>query len=207
MRHYEIVLLVHPDQSEQVPGMLARYQELVGAESGRVHRVEDWGRRRLAYMINNVHKAHYLLLNIECSQEALRELEKNFKFNDSILRHLVIRRDQAISEPSAMARAKAEEDRIEAEKQAARSKSERGEKPQAQSAKPAEDAGAQKEEKAEKTEATGAAPVQSEPVESEPELEPEPESDPQPAAETEPQPVAEPEPAEPAEPAEQPETT
>ncbi len=192
MRHYEIVLLVHPDQSEQVPGMLARYQELVGAESGRVHRVEDWGRRRLAYMINNVHKAHYLLLNIECSQEALRELEKNFKFNDSILRNLVIRRDQAISEPSAMARAKAEEDRIEAEKQASRNKSERGEKPQAQRAKPAEDAGAKKEEKAEKTEATGAAPVQSEPVEPEPEPRPaEPEPEPEPT---------------PAEPAEQPET-
>ncbi len=119
MRHYEIVLLVHPDQSEQVPAMLGRYRDMVTAEKGLVHRVEDWGRRRLAYMINGVHKAHYAMLNIECGLNALRELERNFKFNDSIVRSLVLRRAHAISEQSILAKAKAEEERIEAEKRAA----------------------------------------------------------------------------------------
>ena len=119
MRHYEIVFLVHPDQSEQVPAMIDRYKEMVTADSGQVHRVEDWGRRRLAYMINDVHKAHYVLLNIESSLDVLREIEKNFKFNDAVLRHLVIRRDEALTDESPMAKAKAEEDRIDAEKQAA----------------------------------------------------------------------------------------
>lgn len=122
MRHYEIVLMVHPAQSEQVPGMLERYQGMVTAAGGRVHRVEDWGRRRLAYMIDEVHKAHYLMLNIECGLDALRELERHFKFNDSIIRNLVIRRAKALTEPSALALAKAEEDRIEAEKLAAQEK-------------------------------------------------------------------------------------
>lgn len=125
MRHYEIVLLVHPGQSEQAPGMLERYQDMVAAADGRVHRVEDWGRRRLAYMIDDVHKAHYLLLNIECNLPALRELERHFKFNDSIIRSLVIRRDTALTEPSALALAKAEEDRIEAEKAAAQAAQEK----------------------------------------------------------------------------------
>lgn len=119
MRHYEIVLLVHPDQSEQVPAMLERYQEMVTSGTGRVHRVEDWGRRRLAYMINEVYKAHYIMLNVECGLETLRELERNFKFNDSIVRSLVIRRARAVTGQSTLAKAKAEEDRIEAEKQAA----------------------------------------------------------------------------------------
>ena len=117
MRHYEIVLLIHPDQSEQVPAMLGRYKDMVTAEKGQVHRVEDWGRRRLAYMIKEAHKAHYVMFNVECSLDMLRELEKNFKFNDSILRSFVIRREQAITEQSALAKAKAEEDRIEAEKE------------------------------------------------------------------------------------------
>lgn len=125
MRHYEVVLLVHPGQSEQVPGMLERYQDMVTAADGRVHRVEDWGRRRLAYMIDDVHKAHYLMLNIECGLEALRELERHFKFNDSIIRSLVIRRAKALTEPSALALAKAEEDRIEAEKAAAQAAQEK----------------------------------------------------------------------------------
>ena len=116
MRHYDIVFLVHPDQSEQVPAMIDRYREMVTTSDGLVHRVEDWGRRRLAYMINDVHKAHYVLFNIECSLEVLREIERNFKFNDSVLRHLIIRRKQAITEESALAKAKAEEDRLEAEK-------------------------------------------------------------------------------------------
>ena len=116
MRHYEIVFLVHPDQSEQIPAMIDRYKEMVSSGGGNVHRAEDWGRRRLAYSINDVHKAHYALLNIECVLEVLREIERNFKFNDSILRHLVIRRDHAITEESSFATAKAEEDRLEAEK-------------------------------------------------------------------------------------------
>ena len=135
MRHYEIVLLVHPDQSEQVPAMLLRYKDMVTAEKGLVHRVEDWGRRRLAYMINDVHKAHYVMLNIECGLEMLRELEKNFKFNDSIVRSLVLRRDRAISEQSPLAKAKAEEERIEAEKQAARRRAESSEKSEPEVAK------------------------------------------------------------------------
>ncbi|WP_423906022.1 30S ribosomal protein S6 [Candidatus Spongiihabitans sp.] len=116
MRHYEIVFLVHPDQSEQVPAMINRYKEMVTSGQGNIHRVEDWGRRRLAYMINNVHKAHYVMLNIECDLTVLREIENNFKFNDSILRHLVIRRKEAITEESPMAKAKAKEDAAEAER-------------------------------------------------------------------------------------------
>lgn len=116
MRHYEIVFLVHPDQSEQVPAMIDRYRELVTSGDGRIHRVEDWGRRRLAYMINDVHKAHYVMVNIECSLEVLKDIERNFRFNDSILRHLVIRRKQAVIEESGMARAKAREDAAESAK-------------------------------------------------------------------------------------------
>ncbi len=114
MRHYEIVFLVHPDQSEQVPAMIDRYKEMVESGNGTVHRVEDWGRRRLAYMINDVHKAHYVMINIECGLEILADIERNFKFNDSILRHLVIRRKIAITEESAMATAKAREDEADA---------------------------------------------------------------------------------------------
>ena len=94
MRHYEIVLLIHPDQSEQVPAMLERYKALVTAGGGKVHRVEDWGRRQLAYMIQKLAKAHYLCLNIECSKETLTELETGFRFNDAVLRHLTVSRDE-----------------------------------------------------------------------------------------------------------------
>ncbi len=118
MRHYEIVFLVHPDQSDQVSAMLGRYQELVAGSGGQVHRSEDWGRRQLAYLINDVHKAHYAMMNIECDLDTLREIESNFKFNDSIIRSLVIRRDEAISEESAMAKARAAEDKAEAERKA-----------------------------------------------------------------------------------------
>ena len=114
MRHYEIVLLVHPDQSEQVPAMLERYKEMVKSDKGKIHRSEDWGRRRLAFTINEVHKAHYAMLNVECELATLRELEKNFKFNDSIIRNLVIRMDAAVTEQSALAKARAEEEREEA---------------------------------------------------------------------------------------------
>jgi small subunit ribosomal protein S6 len=105
MRHYEIVLLIHPDQSEQVPAMLERYKTLVTGGGGKVHRVEDWGRRQLAYLIQKLAKAHYLCLNIECSQETLNELETGFRFNDAVLRHLTIARDEAITAPSVMMKA------------------------------------------------------------------------------------------------------
>ena len=102
MRHYEIVFLVHPDQSEQVGGMVERYRSSVEARGGKVHRFEDWGRKVLAYPIQKLVKAHYILLNIECDQETLEELESNFRFNDAVLRHLTIRRDEAITEASPM---------------------------------------------------------------------------------------------------------
>src|SRR5690554_314788 len=105
MRHYEIVIMVHPDQSEQVAGMVERYTSQVTSNGGTVHRLEDWGRRHLAYPINKVHKAHYVLMNIECSQEVLDELTHNFRFNDAIIRDMVIRRDEAVTEASPMMKA------------------------------------------------------------------------------------------------------
>lgn len=102
MRHYEIVFIVHPDQSEQVPAMIERYRGIVTAKNGKVHRLEDWGRRQLAYLIQKVHKAHYVLMNIECDQDALDELEHAFKFNDAILRHLTIKVGGPVTEPSPM---------------------------------------------------------------------------------------------------------
>ena len=95
MRHYEIVFLVHPDQSEQVSGMIERYTASIEAGEGKVHRMEDWGRRQLAYPINKIHKAHYILMNVECSQEVLDELNSTFRYNDAVLRSLVVRRDEA----------------------------------------------------------------------------------------------------------------
>jgi small subunit ribosomal protein S6 len=109
MRHYEIVVLVHPDQSEQVPAMLERYKGIVTASGGAVHRVEDWGRRQLAYPLAKVHKAHYLLLNIETDQKALAELTSSFRFSDAVLRHLVVSQDAAVTEPSPMARGEEED--------------------------------------------------------------------------------------------------
>ena len=109
MRHYEIVFLVHPDQSEQVPGMIERYTKTVEESSGTVHRCEDWGRRQLAYPINKIHKAHYVLMNIECNQEALDELESAFRFNDAVLRHMTIKCDKAVTEESPLV--KKEDDR------------------------------------------------------------------------------------------------
>jgi small subunit ribosomal protein S6 len=105
MRHYEIVLLIHPDQSEQVPAMLERYKTLVTAGGGKVHRVEDWGRRQLAYMIQKLAKAHYLCLNIECSNDVLTEIETGFRFNDAVLRHLTVKKDKAETTPSIMMKA------------------------------------------------------------------------------------------------------
>ncbi len=104
MRHYEIILLIHPDQSEQVPAMLERIKAQVTSGGGKVHRVEDWGRRQLAYMIQKLAKAHYLCLNIECGIETLTELESGFRFNDAVLRHLTVSRDEAATTPSLMMR-------------------------------------------------------------------------------------------------------
>jgi small subunit ribosomal protein S6 len=104
MRHYEIVFMVHPDQSAQVPAMLERYRTLIESASGHIHRLEDWGRRQLAYPISKVHKAHYVLMNIECDQSTLDELESGFRFNDAVLRSLTLLRDEAVTEPSPMAR-------------------------------------------------------------------------------------------------------
>ena len=109
MRHYEIVFLVHPDQSEQVPAMIERYKTMIAGGSGRVHRLEDWGRRQLAYPIAKVHKAHYVLMNIECDQKTVNELTGAFRFSDAVLRHLVVQMDAAVTDPSPMARAEEEE--------------------------------------------------------------------------------------------------
>ncbi|WP_311950270.1 30S ribosomal protein S6 [Halomonas piscis] len=102
MRHYEIVFMVHPDQSEQVPAMVERYTGIVTENSGTVHRLEDWGRRHLAYPINKIHKAHYVLMNVECESETIEELENIFRFNDAIIRSLVMRCNEAITEASPM---------------------------------------------------------------------------------------------------------
>ena len=102
MRHYEIVFIVHPDQSEQVPGMVERYRSIVTTKGGSIHRLEDWGRRQLAYPIQKIHKAHYVLMNIECDGETLNELEHSFKFNDAVLRHLTVKMKAAVTTPSPM---------------------------------------------------------------------------------------------------------
>ncbi len=108
MRHYEIVFLVHPDQSEQVPGMIERYTQAVTRDGGKVHRLEDWGRRQLAHLIDKVHKAHYVLMNVEASNAVMQELETTFRYNDAILRHLIIRRDEAVTAESPIMRVERE---------------------------------------------------------------------------------------------------
>ena len=113
MRHYEIVFLVHPDQSEQVPAMIERYKSLVESNGGAMHRLEDWGRRQLAYSINKIHKAHYVLMNVECDQSVRDEIETAFRFNDAVIRSLIIKRDAAVTDMSALAKAKNEEDAAE----------------------------------------------------------------------------------------------
>ncbi|QSA97261.1 30S ribosomal protein S6 [Methylococcus sp. EFPC2] len=125
MRHYEIVFLVHPDQSAQVPAMVERYRSIIESGAGVIHRLEDWGRRQLAYPINKLLKAHYVLLNIEVNQETLDELESSFRFNDAVLRSLTIRRDEAITEPSLLTRSghaeaeKADDEEVETAESAA----------------------------------------------------------------------------------------
>ena len=109
MRHYEVVFMVHPDQSEQVPGMIERYSNVITKDGGTVHRLEDWGRRQLAYHINKIHKAHYVLMNVEASNEAMEELTTTFRFNDAVIRNLVIRRDEPVLEESLIMKAERED--------------------------------------------------------------------------------------------------
>jgi len=149
MRHYEIVFLVHPDQSEQVPAMVEKYQGMVTEAGGKVHRSEDWGRRQLAHPIHKIHKAHYALLNIECPYDVIKEIKTAFKFNDAVLRHMVLQRDEAITEASPMALAVAEEKQREQEAQQRREakaaaeaarRAEEGSTDQADEEEPAEEA-------------------------------------------------------------------
>lgn len=144
MRHYEVVFMVHPDQSEQVPAMIERYRNMIESSGGAIHRLEDWGRRQLAYPINKIHKAHYVLMNIECGAEPLKELDSAFRFNDAVIRNLIIKRDGAVTETSLLAKMKEEEEaaaklRAEAEEKARvvaekRAKSEAEEKAKVESA-------------------------------------------------------------------------
>ena len=111
MRHYEIVFMVHPDQSEQVPAMIERYRSMIEGAQGKIHRLEDWGRRQLAYPINKIHKAHYVLMNIECGQETLNEIETAFRFNDAVIRSLTLARKTAVTTPSPLVKENQEESR------------------------------------------------------------------------------------------------
>lgn len=131
MRHYEICFIVHPDQSEQVPAMIERYKNLVESHEGKIHRLEDWGRRQLAYPIEKLVKAHYVLMNIECSSEVLDELENGFRYNDAVLRHLTVKMKKAITEPSPMMKAVEKE---EARKAAAAAEPKQEEQPAAEAA-------------------------------------------------------------------------
>lgn len=110
MRHYEIIFLVHPDQSEQVSAMIERYRGIIEAKEGTIHRLEDWGRRQLAYPINKVHKAHYVLMNIECNSETVDELSSAFRFNDAVIRNLIVKKDEPVTEPSPLMKSKDEEE-------------------------------------------------------------------------------------------------
>ncbi len=128
MRHYEICFIVHPDQSEQVPAMIERYKGVIAQRAGIVHRLEDWGRRQLTYQIQKVHKAHYVLMNIECDQDTVNELEHSFKFSDAVLRHLIVKMTKAVTAPSPMMK-----------EEKSRSVMERGAEPRAAEASPAEE--------------------------------------------------------------------
>ncbi len=138
MRHYEVVFMVHPDQSEQVPAMIERYRTMIESSGGAIHRLEDWGRRLLAYPINKIHKAHYVLMNIECDAEPLEELGSAFRFNDAVIRNLIIKRDEPVTEASLFAKMKEEEEaaaKLRAEAEArARVAAEAAEKARAEAA-------------------------------------------------------------------------
>ncbi|RLA38890.1 MAG: 30S ribosomal protein S6 [Gammaproteobacteria bacterium] len=155
MRHYEIIFIVHPDQSEQVPSMVERYTSIVTANGGAIHRLEDWGRRHLAYPIQKIHKAHYVLMNVECGQEELDELTSTFRYNDAILRNLVVSRDSAITEETDIMKAEASE---KAEKEGrARREAERNAREEAK--KKAEAEAAAQEPAVEETEAAPETPT------------------------------------------------
>ena len=162
MRHYEIVFLVHPDQSEQVSGMIERYSASIEAGNGKIHRQEDWGRRQLAYPINKIHKAHYILMNVECSQDVLDELNSTFRYNDAVLRSLVIRRDEAVTAESPIMKV---ENADKADKEARERRA--AAKQKADEAKAAEDAAAK---------AKAEAPVAQEPAAEEVAAEAQPEA-------------------------------
>ena len=149
MRHYEIVFLIHPDQSDQVPAMIERYSNVVTESGGVIHRLEDWGRRQLAYSINKVRKAHYVLLNVEADQSAIDDLSTQFRFNDLVLRNLIIKRDSAITEESNMAKAASEERESAARRSAAAER-----KPAAEVVPPKPEPEAEKAEAVEETAAT-----------------------------------------------------
>ncbi len=161
MRHYEIVFMVHPDQSEQVPGMIERYSATIQKDGGKVHRLEDWGRRQLAYHINKIHKAHYVLMNVEASNDAMDELSTTFRYNDAIIRNLVIRRDEPVTEESIIMKQEKEQrerkSRYE-ERQAAEASE------QAEKAEKAEKAEAEKEEEKPAAAAAEEAPKAEEPA-------------------------------------------
>ncbi len=183
MRHYEVVFMVHPDQSEQVSAMVERYRSLIESDGGSIHRLEDWGRRQLAYPIDKVHKAHYVLMNVECTHDALGELTSAFKFNDAVIRHLIIRRDSAPTEPSPLAKSK--EGRDERGGRGRRRES-GGERAAAREADGSDTSG----------ERRAGTPVEpGEAVDSKPEPEPGPRSEPKPEPEPGPRSEAQPEPA------------
>ena len=148
MRHYEIVFMVHPDQSEQVPGMIERYSATIQKDGGHIHRLEDWGRRQLAYPLNKVHKAHYVLMNVEASNDAMDELTTTFRYNDAVIRNLVIRRDEPVTDESFI---------MKAEKENRERKNRYEERQAAEAAKAARDEAASEEAPAEKAEATESA--------------------------------------------------
>lgn len=144
MKHYEIVFLVHPDQSEQVPAMVERYRSMIESANGTIHRLEDWGRRQLAFPINKIHKAHYVLMNIECSSETMKELESAFRFNDAVIRNLILTVKEAITEASPLAKSK--EERREESAPASREEAAPAEASVEEVAAPAEEAGESAEE-------------------------------------------------------------
>ncbi len=147
MRHYEIVFMVHPDQSEQVPGMIERYSNTITKDGGQVHRLEDWGRRQLAYPINKIHKAHYVLMNVEASNDAMEELTTTFRYNDAVIRNLVIRRDEAITDESHIMKAEKEsrERKTRYEERKAAEASAEADKPAEKAAEPAAEEAASEE--------------------------------------------------------------
>ena len=167
MRHYEIVFLVHPDQSEQVPAMIERYRTMVTTGGGQVHRLEDWGRRQLAHTIAKLHKAHYVLMNIECDNEALDQILGAFQFSDAVLRHMVIRRDEAITEPSLLAKPYIESE--EAKPEVAKPEEAKSEESKPEESKP-EEARSEESKPEEAAEALSEVDSEVEPVTAEPAL-------------------------------------